>query len=279
MSAFQKNQHPPHVHRGGTGLGRQDCCRVFRKLFSNLYSWWRACLLYVLMVWHRFGCLSTLKLRWRAGLWFVAFGFVVTYAAVDLDRLQMLAKERYGARGTEVMTKWAQMVQDGKGLTDAELLNLANTFVNRRTLYQDDPVAWGQADYWATPLETMGRGVGDCEDYAIAKYLTLLQMGIANDKLRLIYVRAKSGGGSIAHMVLGYFAQPDAEPLILDNLITSVRPAASRQDLTPVFSFNSNGLWAEGGPRGDPTARLSRWRDVIERMRQEGWSIPSSTAQ
>ena len=216
----------------------------------------------------------------------VALCVLTSYAVVDMDKLLSLAKERYAQRGTDIMTQWNRLITDNKGMSDSELLNLTNKFVNQRLVYKEDQEIWGQTDYWATPLETLGRGTGDCEDYAIAKYLTLLNLGVTNDKLRLIYVRAKQGSAanatSVAHMVLGYFAQPDSEPLILDNMITSVRPAASRQDLLPVFSFNSDGMWAEGQARGDPTARLSRWRDVLDRMRAEGWSLaanPASTSR
>ena len=73
-------------------------------------------------------------------------------------------------------------------------------------------------------------------------------------------------------MVLGYYARPTDEPLVLDNLIGNVRPASSRSDLAPVFSFNNSGLWVAGASTStaDPTTRLSRWRDVLERMRQDG---------
>lgn len=79
-------------------------------------------------------------------------------------------------------------------------------------------------------------------------------------------------------MVLGYFENPDDEPVILDNLISSIRPAARRKDLTPVFSFNSDGLWAGAGAeaKGDPTARLSLWRGVLERMAQDGFSLSAN---
>lgn len=139
--------------------------------------------------------------------------------------------------------------------------------------YELDPVVWGQNDYWATPLEFIGRAAGDCEDFAIAKYVTLLQLGVPNERLRLIYVRARTAGAKTeAHMVLGYYENPSDEPLILDNLITSIRPASQRPDLTPVFSFNSQGLWVAGQSQSaaDPTTRLSRWREVLDRMKQEG---------
>lgn len=77
-------------------------------------------------------------------------------------------------------------------------------------------------------------------------------------------------------MVLGYYAEPAGEPLILDNLVNGIRPAASRPDLSPVFSFNAQGLWVPGSAQAaaaDPTARLSRWRDLLDRMRAEGLQL------
>jgi hypothetical protein len=61
--------------------------------------------------------------------------------------------------------------------------------------------------------------------------------------------------------------------MILDSLVGDVRPASRRPDLSPVFSFNGEGLWQGVGAQsaGDPTARLSRWRDVLARARTEGF--------
>lgn len=201
-------------------------------------------------------------------------------AASDLDRMQRLASQRYGAPGVEAITAWRQVLADSTGLDTEGKLNRINTFFNRRVRFLDDQVVWGTKDYWATPLDFLGRGAGDCEDYSISKYVSLLLLGVPRDQLRLIYVRAQIGGASSsvtqAHMVLGYYPTPDAEPLILDNLIGEVRPAARRPDLFPVFSFNSAGLWTPGASAssGDPTARLSRWRAALERMREEGLDLP-----
>jgi predicted transglutaminase-like cysteine proteinase len=195
-----------------------------------------------------------------------------TRAAPDLDKFQALAQQRYGSPATETVAAWRKLMVDAHALPDLEKLNKVNTFFNRRILFDSDLVVWQQEDYWATPLELMGRATGDCEDFAIAKYMTLLMLGIDNQHLRLVYVRAKTGATSVAHMVLGYYPQPTEEPLILDNLISSVRLASQRTDLAPVFSFNSEGLWAGTATTSsaDPTARLSRWRDVLERMRLDG---------
>lgn len=206
----------------------------------------------------------------------VLFLLAASIAAPDLDKTQALALQRYGARAADTIVAWRKLIEETRALPDNDKLNKVNTFFNRRVLYETDTVVWGQEDYWATPLEFMGKAAGDCEDFAIAKYMTLLMLGINNQHLRLIYVRYKTGATApIAHMVLGYYPQPTEEPLILDNMISSVRPASMRTDLTPVFSFNSDGLWAGGATTSsaDPTARLSRWRDVLERMRQEGLTL------
>ncbi len=199
--------------------------------------------------------------------------FVASIAAPDLDKTQALALQRYGAHAAETIGAWRRLIEESRAVPDSEKLNQVNAFFNRRMLFQTDWEVWKQEDYWATPLEFMGRGAGDCEDFAIAKYITLQMLGIGNQHLRLIYVRAKSGStASVTHMVLGFYPQPTEEPLILDNLISSVRPASQRPDLMPVFSFNSDGLWVGGATAStaDPTTRLSRWRDVLVRMRQEG---------
>lgn len=153
---------------------------------------------------------------------------------------------------------------------------MVNQFFNRRIYFREDTEVWGQIDYWASPLETIARGQGDCEDYAIAKYFSLLASGVAPGRLRLVYVRAIIGPPAsppAAHMVLAYYATPGAEPLVLDNLVPEVLPASRRRDLTPVFSFNTEGLWqgTNGNDAGDPLARLSRWRGVVARAREEGF--------
>ena len=93
-------------------------------------------------------------------------------------------------------------------------------------------------------------------------------------RLRLVYVRAKLDAGTVlSHMVLAYYANAQAEPAILDNLISEVRSASQRADLVPVFSFNSEGLWQGVGSAtaGDPAVRLSRWRDLLQRVQSEGF--------
>ena len=193
------------------------------------------------------------------------------------DALRMAqAAQRQGPRAVAALPALQALLQQGLAADDEAQLAAVNDFFNRRIVFAEDSEVWSQADYWASPIELLAQGRGDCEDYAIAKYFSLLAMGMPVARLRLVYVRVQLGAdpqAQQAHMVLAYYARPDAEPLILDNLITAMRPASRRTDLTPVFSFNSEGLWQGVGAQsaGDPQARLSRWRDVLAKARAEGF--------
>ena len=198
-------------------------------------------------------------------------------SAIDLGQIQRIAAK--GARGMTptTITAWIKLLADVRDLPEGDRLKPVNDFFNRNIRFEDDATLWGRQDYWATPLETLTAGAGDCEDFGIAKYFSLHIVGIPNARLRLIYVKAQLGGPSSgisqAHMVLAYYAAPDSEPLVLDNHISEIRPASRRPDLSPVFSFNSEGIWAGAGANqaaGD-TSRLSRWRDLLVRARNEGF--------
>lgn len=185
--------------------------------------------------------------------------------------------ERYGDEGGNTLLAWFDMIDSNRNTSPAEQMEAVNTFFNNRIRYTSDLLIWKKSDYWASPLETMGNNAGDCEDFTIAKYMSLLELGIEEEKLRLIYVRATipEGGRTRieAHMVLGYYSSPNSVPLILDSLIPSIKVANDRKDLKPIYSFNREGLWVGSieSSRADPTTRLSPWRDVLQRMKMEGF--------
>lgn len=212
---------------------------------------------------------------WRWLIVLLMLGVTLATAGMDLDRMLLLASQRYGDTGASAVAAWREMLRTAPGLSEEAKLRRVNDFFNRHVRFGEDTAIWGRSDYWATPLETLGRAEGDCEDFAIAKYVTLKQMGVPSSKLRLTYVRARIGGPQStlvqAHMVLGYYPTPDAEPLVLDNLISEIRPASRRPDLTTVFGFNADGMWVGGAQsRSASSTRLSRWRSVLARMREEG---------
>lgn len=203
-------------------------------------------------------------------------GVALSVTASDSERMQQFMQQRFGADSVKNLRDWRDILGRLGGAGEQEKLRGVNDFFNRRIQFQEDIVVWSQLDYWATPLETLGKGAGDCEDFAIAKYFSLIELGVPSARMRLTYVRARIGaaGSAItqAHMVLSYYPQPEAEPLILDNLISDIRPAGRRPDLTPVFSFNSDGLWMAGADHpASPIDRLSRWKDLLIRMKTEGY--------
>jgi predicted transglutaminase-like cysteine proteinase len=195
--------------------------------------------------------------------------------AWDAERM-LGAAQRVGPHALAGARALQAVLGTARAQDEAAQLQAVNQFFNRRIAFKDDTEVWGQADYWASPLESLEKGAGDCEDYAIAKYFSLLALGVPTAKLRLVYVRAQLGGvggPTQAHMVLAYYAEPAAEPLILDNLISELRPASRRPDLEPVFSFNGEGLWQGTGATsaGNPVARLARWPAVLAKARAEGF--------
>ena len=205
---------------------------------------------------------------------------VSALGATDFDKLLATLTQRWGAGPTPKFNAWRTLITNASSLSDNDRLKRVNDFFNRQMRFGEDADIWSQPDYWATPMESIGQGAGDCEDFAIAKYFTLREAGVAPAKLRLIYVRASTGASagsaSQAHMVLAYYAQPEAEPLVLDNLINDIRPASRRPDLVPVFSFNSDGVFTGGAKETAPSAgtgRLSRWEDLLKRARAEGFEL------
>lgn len=161
-----------------------------------------------------------------------------------------------------------QMISGAGRLQIGQKLETVNRFFNERVLYRSDEDAWGEKDYWATLGETLTKGAGDCEDFAIAKYYTLQKLGVDQSQLRMVYV--KSSQFPEPHMVLAYADKPGSDPLILDNIDKSITRLSSRTDLTQVYSFNDGGLYLPGndtslaGPE-----RLSKWIAVMNKAAYE----------
>lgn len=181
-------------------------------------------------------------------------------------------QKQWGPEAPPRLRVWQRLLrdhQDAALVTRPELLPLkqVNNFFNQ-VPYLSDLQHWGREDYWATPAEMLGSFGGDCEDYSVAKYLSLRNSGIPTEKLRITYVRALSQG--VSHMVLAYYPTPDADPLILDNLIGDIRPASQRPDLVPVYGFNDDDLWmSDGKSRQGGASNVRLWRDLLEKLAKE----------
>ncbi|MBX2810083.1 MAG: transglutaminase-like cysteine peptidase [Cellvibrionaceae bacterium] len=194
------------------------------------------------------------------------------YRHLSDDLLQSL-ELRYGEAAKVRVSVWRDLLDELAAQVPAEDLKhieAANAYFNR-VQWKWDIDHWGQEDYWATPIETLSTNGGDCEDFSIGKYFSLISMGMQTHKLRITYVKALEY--DLAHMVLAYYPTPAAEPLILDNINQTILPASARQDLLPIYSFNGGGLWLakSGSPlvRGDLSSSLPSWQRLQGKMKAE----------
>ncbi|MDK2360032.1 transglutaminase-like cysteine peptidase [Citrobacter freundii] len=198
-------------------------------------------------------------------------------AAWDFATIMQKTDALYGpanAVAQQRINAWQQLLIQLRNADEKTQLREVNRFFNIQLRYAEDSDIWHSVDYWATPVESLRKGEADCEDYAIAKYFTLRQLGVADDKLRITYVKALRYNR--AHMVLTWYATPGVIPLVLDSLTNTLSLATQRMDLLPVYSFNESGLWLPGNQNnkriGD-SKRLSRWQQVFTKMREEGFPM------
>ena len=200
------------------------------------------------------------------------------HADWDFSAISRKATALYGplGAGQQRIDAWQHLLATQKQTLELEQLKVVNLFFNKQMRYVEDIDLWRQVDYWETPIEGLWKGAGDCEDYAIAKYFSLRHLGVSSDKLRITYVKALRQNR--AHMVLTYYASPDAMPLVLDSLVDTILPASQRTDLLPVYSFNAEGLWlsGKGNQKVGDTKRLSRWQDVLKKMQAEGFPVETT---
>ena len=173
----------------------------------------------------------------------------------------------YDAPTTQRFNEWEKLMFHSQGMSDSEKLILVNDFFNKMQWLEDDKV-WNKKDYWATPIESLIKNAGDCEDFSIAKYYTLLAMDIPVEQLRLTYVVLDNHQG---HMVLFYFPKNGRSPLVLDNLNKKILSKSQRPDIKYMFSFNDTGLWLRGNNTAVPDNKniIRQWAEMVERIKTQ----------
>ena len=179
--------------------------------------------------------------------------------------------QKYGEQAQRRVLIWDKMIEGARKKDTLNKLKDVNDFFNK-IKYRLDIHHWKKNDYWAAPFEFMGTGAGDCEDYAIAKYFSLIELGIPEEKLRITYVKylGRSSRYEQAHMVLTYYHKPGSTPVVLDNINKKLKLATKRKDLKPVYSFNAQGLW-QAKNKGKTSKRVGKnnlrsWKDLMTRI-------------
>lgn len=217
-------------------------------------------------------------IRWLRWLGVIAVSICFAVAIAEnlgarlglTDKNLSYVEKKYGQAAQKRLLDWREVMISGQNKPELQKLELVNQFFNQ-VIFVSDLEHWGVEDYWATPVEMLATNGGDCEDFAIAKYFTLVEMGVPINRLQITYVKALSLNQ--AHMVLTYYPTPEAIPLVLDNLIPEIKSATLRRDLVPVYSFNGDGLWLAKerglGRNVGKSDRISLWRTLQGRIGKE----------
>ncbi|MCU7837140.1 MAG: transglutaminase-like cysteine peptidase [gamma proteobacterium symbiont of Taylorina sp.] len=199
--------------------------------------------------------------------WINAKQQTILYTEKKLSQIE----KKHGTKVSDRFIKWKQFVAENQDKSESEKLKLTNDFFNRQLIWIEDKKLWKKKDYWATPMETLIKRAGDCEDFTIIKYFTLISLGVPVSHLKLTYVKALKYNQ--AHMVLTYSETKRSVPLVLDNINKKILPANKRKDLKPVYSFNGEGMWLQKqkqlGKKVGSSSRIRLWVDLNKRMRKE----------
>jgi predicted transglutaminase-like cysteine proteinase len=189
------------------------------------------------------------------------------------------AFQRGGAIGSPAIRQagYNHLIEVTRSWSINEKIEAVNNYFNQNIGYKEDLDAWGKDDYWATPSETLTKGVGDCEDFAIGKYYALVKLGVPVEDMKITYV--KSGKFEEAHMVLLVDHDHTNDPLVLDNMVHQLERLSYRTDLIAAYAFNEKGLFLPTSKQPiSGTQRLSKWQAVIDKVDAETRLLASAQA-
>jgi predicted transglutaminase-like cysteine proteinase len=193
---------------------------------------------------------------WRFKQWTEMLG------RADAERrdAQHVCASRYDTHCVPV--EWQSLIDKLRGLDLRQQLEIANRAMNGHP-YVPTAVNWHRSMYWETAFEFLRYG-GQCQDYAIAKYMLLRQAGVSADQMRIVVLRATTLGEDHAVLVVNV----DGETLMLDDERTGVMPASSAMSYRPYYSINELGWWQHIASNTIETA--DRQADAVSRPAVDG---------
>lgn len=160
--------------------------------------------------------------------------------------------------GACALQRWRAHVESLKGRSANEQLRSIDAYVNRARFVHDS-TNYGIADYWATPRELFTRG-GDCEDFAITKYLSLKRLGWDMENVRVV-VTMETRRREL-HAILAVKA--GGTIWILDNLLSEPADHRKLAQYRPIFSINEHAWWMHSRP-GAPVLVSEDERELLQR--------------
>lgn len=159
-----------------------------------------------------------------------------------------MAKERANLEAFKTrFKKWLDQLDALKDKDRLTQVNEINKLMNQAE-YVVDQTNWGVSDYWASPGEFLAK-FGDCEDYAIAKYMALKYLGVPAEKMRVVAV--KDLNLKVGHAILAVYL--DDGVMILDNQIKIVVESKRIRHYEPVYSINEKAWWRHRAAGSAPT--------------------------
>lgn len=194
------------------------------------------------------------------GLLWVKWRRVERDIKADLETL----KECFGRPencGSAAARQFASVINEAKAHHGRDRIETVNRRINSLIAYVSDRAQHGVPDLWTGPLATLDAGRGDCEDYAIAKYVALREAGVPADSVRFLLVRDRVAGD---HAVLG--VRQEGRWLILDNRYTALADAEDLRHFTPLFALDQDGVKLFAAPYSNrdvaqASAPAAQWDD------------------
>ena len=152
---------------------------------------------------------------------------------------EILTRCRSGARHCPAAArKFLNVIADGRAREGRARIGVINRAINLAIQPMTDLAQWGVTDRWSAPLATLTTGRGDCEDYAIAKYVALREAGVAEADVRLVIVRDFANGED--HAVVA--ARVDEKWIMLDNRRLTLIEDSAMPHVLPLFAFDQDGV-------------------------------------
>lgn len=185
--------------------------------------------------------------------------------AVSMDRPDVFNSVALPIDRTSLDRRWRKVAKVPAGAVPAafnaglagrgpiEQLEAINRYVNSRVKFIDDIRQYGVADHWTTAADTLRRGRGDCEDYAIAKLQLLRRAGFAEKDLYLVILRDALRRADHAVLV----ARAEGRLLVLDNGTDRLIDSYEMPDYRPIVTFSGSRAWTHGYRREAPAMVLA----------------------
>lgn len=210
----------------------------------------------------------------------------IAHAVVSLDRPDIFNSVALSVTHTSLDRRWALVSHGAIGAratayadsvakrSPFERLDAVNRFVNSRVAFVNDIQQYGVSDRWTTAADTLRRGRGDCEDFAIAKLQMLRRAGFSDKDLYLVILKDLSRRADHAVLV----ARAEGRMLVLDNGTSRIVDSEMIADYRPIFSFSGNSAWTHGYRRAVPLVELASIEQPVRSAVVEMASINTTIA-